>query len=741
VRWVGPYAARGADGAPAVTREYATDAYNYPAQSWYAEAVPVGADRATRITAPLKTTAPYVDALAGQPTVFQSVVHAIHSADGRVLGVVSVDSTGSSIDTVLGSYHPTPSSSAFLVDDRGVVVFPRSGAQLLARTTVPFADRLPWDTLTAEGATTVVNGLQGDGHTFEIHMARVRGNAILCVMLATDEAYAVLDDVRATGMLAGVLTLLAVAVLVAFVVRRLLQPLSSITSAAQRVAAGDMSVVVESNTSDEIGTLGRAFGNMVQQVKARDAALKQHAEELELTVQARTASLRLILDSTGDALLPVATDGRVQPGTSTITKEWFGDVRTGDRVWDYLYGDHRTEGIAFEVAFAQMAEDFLPFELLADQMPSRLQRHGHEYKMEFKRVGGTTLESVLIVVRDVTKQVQAEEREAEFREIHQAMMVMNRDRAGFRKGLREIDRLLEELERGWSDTPEFRRTLHTKGSAAVLGFTSVATACHAIEDHLVDDSERVTPQAFTRVRDIWRKMLANIEQFLGDDAGIRIEADDYNSLLKHIRARTDHGELFLLVRSFQDEPTRGPLHRLASQASRVAQQLGKEVRVEVEDHGLRLPANRCDDVWTTAVHIVRNAIDHGLETAADRVEHGKPAAGTMTLSTTIADNTLVIGFSDDGRGIDWQTVRTKARARGLPATSHDDLVEALFSDGLSTRDEVSEFSGRGVGLSAVKAAVEGLGGKVVVFSSPGRGTNVELHVPLVSLLAVNDLAA
>jgi HAMP domain-containing protein len=276
VRWVGPYAARGADGAVSVTREYANDAYNYPTQSWYAETIPVGWDRAQRLEHPLKTTAPYVDSLAGQPTVFQSVVHAIHSSDGHVRGVVSVDSSGGRIDEVLGTYRPTPSSSAFLVDERGLVVFPRVGDQLQDRSTLPFADRLPWHEL-EDSAVVVVDGLTKDGHTFAVHLTRIRGNAILGVILATDEAYGVLNDVRRTSIASGLLTLLAVAVVVALVVRRLLRPLAEMTTAAQRVAAGDLSVMVASTDNDEIGVLGRAFAGMVHDVQARDAALNAMA--------------------------------------------------------------------------------------------------------------------------------------------------------------------------------------------------------------------------------------------------------------------------------------------------------------------------------------------------------------------------------------------------------------------------------------------------------------------------------
>ena len=119
---------------------------------------------------------------------------------------------------------------------------------------------------------------------------------------------------------------------------------------------------------------------------------------------------------------------------------------------------------------------------------------------------------------------------------------------------------------------------------------------------------------------------------------------------------------------------------------------------------------------------VRNAVDHGLEPPADREAAGKPPVGTIRLRAAEADGRVVIEIRDDGRGIDWNRVAQKARLLGLPWDQPEDLVAALFADGLSTKDSVSETSGRGVGLAAVRAACRELGGDVSVTSEPGKGS-------------------
>jgi hypothetical protein len=217
-------------------------------------------------------------------------------------------------------------------------------------------------------------------------------------------------------------------------------------------------------------------------------------------------------------------------------------------------------------------------------------------------------------------------------------------------------------------------------------------------------------------------MLDQIEGFLGDDHGIRIDEREFQTLVGELRSHTDHDAVLSLVQSFHDEPTRNPLNRLGIQAVRVAQQLRKPITVSTADNGLRLPATRFEDLWLSAVHMVRNAVDHGFESVDARLAADKDPTGTITLSTTMVGEDLVIACNDDGGGVDWQRVADKARARGLACSTHDELVDALFSDGLSTRDEVSDWSGRGVGLSAVKAAVTALGGSVRVASTPGVGT-------------------
>jgi two-component system chemotaxis sensor kinase CheA len=129
------------------------------------------------------------------------------------------------------------------------------------------------------------------------------------------------------------------------------------------------------------------------------------------------------------------------------------------------------------------------------------------------------------------------------------------------------------------------------------------------------------------------------------------------------------------------------------------------------------------------VHVVRNALDHGIESPQERQLLNKTAHGNLFVKADHSGDWLVLSVRDDGRGVDWDKIRQKAMAKGLPIATAADLVNALFSDGISTRDDVSEISGRGIGMAAVKSAITRLNGRIELDSVAGKGTTFRFHIP------------
>jgi two-component system chemotaxis sensor kinase CheA len=164
--------------------------------------------------------------------------------------------------------------------------------------------------------------------------------------------------------------------------------------------------------------------------------------------------------------------------------------------------------------------------------------------------------------------------------------------------------------------------------------------------------------------------------------------------------------------------------------------LGKQVDLQLVGKDTELDRTVVDALGDPLVHLVRNSLDHGLEGPEDRVAAGKPATGTLEISAQHAGGNVVITVRDDGRGVDPRKVAAKAAERGLiPADAVETIdaaraIELLFSAGLSTAETTSDISGRGVGMDAVRAAIRGLGGEVVMTTEPGRGTVAQIRLPL-----------
>ncbi len=176
-----------------------------------------------------------------------------------------------------------------------------------------------------------------------------------------------------------------------------------------------------------------------------------------------------------------------------------------------------------------------------------------------------------------------------------------------------------------------------------------------------------------------------------------------------------------------------PLPRMARE---LAQRMGKRVEVEILGAELELDRSILDRLSDPLVHLLRNAVDHGIEPPQLRSGAGKEATGQIRIEARRSRDTIRIGVRDDGAGIDLEAVRARAIEAGLlPADLAEDLppeqvASFVFSSGLSTASSVSEVSGRGVGMDAVRVAIESLGGHVEIETGRGRGTETTLVVPI-----------
>ena len=171
----------------------------------------------------------------------------------------------------------------------------------------------------------------------------------------------------------------------------------------------------------------------------------------------------------------------------------------------------------------------------------------------------------------------------------------------------------------------------------------------------------------------------------------------------------------------------------------VSSKLGKKVHLRTQGHDTELDKELIELLVDPLTHVVRNAIDHGIEAPEDRAKAGKPEQGTVSMRATHRGGSVIIEVSDDGRGLDRERILAKARELGMPVDDNWSDQEAwtlIFEAGFSTAKEVTSLSGRGVGMDVVRRNIASLGGSVSVATLKGEGTTITIQVPLT--LAVLD---
>lgn len=219
-----------------------------------------------------------------------------------------------------------------------------------------------------------------------------------------------------------------------------------------------------------------------------------------------------------------------------------------------------------------------------------------------------------------------------------------------------------------------------------------------------------------------------------------LKLDSFLKSARQLRKLTD--DLQDIAMSLRMVPISGTFQKMNRIVRDMKQELNKDVRLTIEGENTEVDKSIVDNISDPIMHIVRNAMDHGIEKAADdRVRAGKNPQGEIVLAARQTGSEVIITITDDGRGIDPASVLAKARENGLLVKpeeeySQKEILSLLMLPGFSTNKEVTEYSGRGVGMDVVKRNVEAIGGTVGISSEYGKGTCMTLRIPLT--LAIVD---
>jgi two-component system chemotaxis sensor kinase CheA len=231
--------------------------------------------------------------------------------------------------------------------------------------------------------------------------------------------------------------------------------------------------------------------------------------------------------------------------------------------------------------------------------------------------------------------------------------------------------------------------------------------------------------------------LAVVKNALGHAARLVESGGSPAAMLKEQHGVLEHllGELQRAVLSIRVLPLRTVLQRFPRVVREMSEALNKPARLAIEGEDTEADKAIVEMLFEPLLHLVRNAMDHGIEAAGVRAQRGKPEVATLRIRASREGANVVIEIEDDGGGVDLERVRGVALERGivrndaLDTMSDGDVLDLVFAPGFSTTDSVTEISGRGVGMDAVRTAVERVGGRVVMESRFGFGTTVRLTLP------------
>ncbi|AET94486.1 CheA signal transduction histidine kinase (plasmid) [Burkholderia sp. YI23] len=537
-----------------------------------------------------------------------------------------------------------------------------------------------------------------------------------------DAAIDTLNDALATtSVTIAAATGVAVAILVGISVllyRQISLPLSRMQTMMSEIASSqDFTRRVPVERMDEIGCSIVAFNGMIAKIQESSLQLKQ-----------RTADIQAMLQNMPQGILTIVPGAAIHPEYSAFLEAIF-ETRdlAGRPVMDVVF---RNTNIGSD-ALAQVAaaidsclgEDIMNFDfnrhLLADEVVKDT-GDGRSKVLDLSWSAITNEEGVIarlmLCVRDVTElKALAAEAGEQRRRLDMIGEVLAISQEKFERFMQSATSFVGENERiiREHDIPskeaiaQLFRNMHTvKGNARTYSLQHLTGIVHDTE------------QRYDALRQPDGNAHWNREDMIADLDRVKAALQSYAAVnevslgRKTTGARDDAAsDSTESVQSALD----APLRSLPS----LARELGKEApRVGIDDHGCRIGKALSDPLANVFTHLLRNSIDHGIETASERVALGKTAAGSIRIEAQTVDDALRIALADDGRGLALGKIRAKAIERGwIDAHAHvadEALAEFIFRAGFSTAQSVTEVSGRGVGMDAVREFVAREGGRIAL---------------------------
>jgi len=525
----------------------------------------------------------------------------------------------------------------------------------------------------------------------------------------------------------------------------------------------DLSRRMPINGKDEIASLAGGINQMLA-----------HLAESQEALHARNRETADILDNVGQGILTVGPDLIINAEHSAFADQVFGFNPAGEYLPELLYTkEDRRRGFIewaglFFTPMPMLSGDAL-LNLADKEIKIEAEGSTKVLQLEYRPIADLadtkTIKKLMLVVSDITRQREMEQTAQKEKEEHEQIVKILRDQDNFFSFLYNAKKILED-SKGMLDTLSHQhaevvsalfRGMHTiKGTAAAFSIKSVSSHSHRIENVFAEVQKGAIPitdelinqlrQELAQVFDELEQVVKKVSELLGEPFGaghkvFKIREDKLNELQNRIdevslsaeASKTLHQEVKKLLRI----PVGRAFRMYGNNIEALAERTGKIIApLEIKNSDLELDLDLIKTLDAPLMHLLRNAVDHGIESPEDRQMLGKNEEGKISLDFILQDGKLLTTLQDDGQGIDPDRLRSVALERGVitpeeaQTMSDEDAVHLIFRPSFSTKKEATDISGRGVGMDVVKTELESHGGLVKINSIPGEGTTFTLILPL-----------
>lgn len=492
-------------------------------------------------------------------------------------------------------------------------------------------------------------------------------------------------------------------------------------------------------------------------------------EELEKTVLQRTVAIRSLLNNAGQGFLSFGESMQVDDEYSSECRRIFDRDIGGLKFSDLIYpqdeeGSNFLESLVDEI-YSQEDDDMVA-DLYLPLLPDEVEIGNKHIELEYRIIKDTHIDSktCMAILTDVTdKRLLENQMEHEKNTLkmvvkvvvsHDDFIQILQDYQNFSGSL--IHEIIESENSIENKIAEIFRHVHTyKGNFSQFNMMGIALKLHEFETQISDFSKTLDIDAGT---DKLKRFIGefNLSSWLLDDMkrlqevlGIDFFSSEdtftiSKSKLLEIEKKAESilppAECKILVtelKRLRYKSFDSLLTSYQEYVTKLAERYQKEIYpVEVEAETVLVNPDRYNDFVRSLVHVFRNAVDHGLETMDERIECGKQEYGRIQYYVSSQNNKIILTIKDDGRGIDCSKLRNKIVEKGLlnreeaVGISEGEILSYIFKDSFSTKEEVTDLSGRGVGLGAVRSELQKLNGSIDVKTAIGKGTEFKFTIPI-----------